>query len=215
MKTRLIFLGFILLAANFSWTMDANKKANKKPSYYLDLCEYKKQHIVDDNKAYSGLAKKYQNDLKIIEDLLLEISGKNKEKSKSIKFCDDTISGNDWFVLLERNISLKTNGPAIIPWEKWQKYNCSIKISEITHDEVKITIIPDTLPIFGDHSLPDATWKAVVWLERPLEISKPETNILRVQANDSDQIRQCRRNLESEAEAINQKLTELLGLLKN
>ena len=213
MRLQIIFFGFMVLCASSSWAMDANKKRAKRPAYYEDFLQYKRQSLLSEDEAHIGLANKYQKDIKIIEDLLAEISGKNIESSKVNRFCKHTISGNDWFVLLERSTVLKVNEPAIIPWMQWEKYNCNIKLGEITHDEVKIIIIPDAFPLLGDHSLPDATWKAVVWLERPLKLAQEVKSVDVSHSNESEQIRQCRKNLEFEAAALKEKLIELLTCL--
>ena len=215
MSFRILYLCLYFFAA-WCWGMTAREKSVSR-LYDDDLIEYKRQKNITGQRALVGLAREYRNNIQIIKDLLKNISLERKIENPQIKrTCEQTILGNDWFILREKSIVLQPHAPANIPYRQWEKYNCDIKIDMITKDEIKLTIIPNMIPVLGDDTLPDATWKAVVWLESPREqliqdISYDIPNEER--EKKIEELKLCRRNLEIELRELRQKLTALLEVI--
>ena len=208
MAARLLF-GAMLLFASLCWGIEQAK--TKLLTCYPDIIEYKKHNQVDEKSACTALAEKYKKDIKIIDNLLLEIADKKNPNKDSggIRICEQTLMGDDWLVFLERSVVLRPKEAASIPSRQWKKFNCEISYEVIKNNHVKITIIPDIFPALGEHRMADATWKAVVWLE-----ASSGSSLIALAPDESRaQLDLCQGNLELEAKMLRQKLGEIASLL--
>ena len=191
MMLKIIFCKFIILVTGFAWAMDAGGNIAPYYDYYL---------TGQNQDTINILAK----NINIINEILLELAPSSTDIKYVNKISEKTISGNDWIVFKNYEIELKSSIPIIAPSQLWERLNCDIIVTEISDNHVKLTIVPQKFPIFGEPIEGDLTWSATVWLEA--HPTKKSEKIIK-DVNGQHDI--CRQNLEAEKKNL-ERLLEFL-----
>lgn len=139
-----------------------------------------------------------------VPKLLAHITKEKRRLEASIKnpsrISEQHLRGDDWISFRNYDVELTASSPFIVPYEKWELNNCCVQVRGLSRQRLSLTVIPYCFPVLGEAELPDATWKAVLWLEPQkghLQADEIEKNKITI-----EQLEVCQKNLIRQYEAL-------------
>lgn len=145
--------------------IDLSRKAELNALYREQAKEiettekYNREHaellreIRDAEKSYSEMKSEHERIKYEIEELKRPIITSKK-----------TLSGADWFKILNSYVTLTSNYPYDIPQSKWKKHNCELTVRKSWDTGAEVVISPYAFLLFREW-INNNSWFADIWLE--------------------------------------------------